>query len=85
MTGAVFKTASSVVGDANLPVIEPSTVGDDMALFMAEAPGCYFLVGSANSEAGLDSPHHNSSFDFDERALSIAAEILARNAMEYLG
>ncbi len=85
VTGAVFKTASQVVGDANLPVIEPSTVGDDMALFMAEAPGCYFLVGSANPEAGLDSPHHNSSFDFDERALPIAAEILARNAMEYLG
>ncbi len=85
VTGSVFKTASSVVGDSNLPVIEPSTVGDDMALFLAEAPGCYFLVGSANPEAGLDSPHHNSSFDFDERALPIAAEILARNALEYLG
>ena len=85
VTGAVFKTASRVVGDANLPPIEPSTVGDDMALFMAEAPGCYFLVGSANPEAGLDSPHHSSSFDFDERALSIAAEIMARNALEYLG
>ena len=85
VTRAVFKTASSVVGDSNLPVIEPSTVGDDMALFLAEAPGCYFLVGSANPEAGLDSPHHNSSFDFDERALPIAAEILARNALEYLG
>ena len=84
VTGAVFKTASQVVGDSNLPTIQPSTVGDDMALFMAEAPGCYFLVGSANPEAGLASPHHSSSFDFDERALSIAAEILARNALEYL-
>ena len=85
VTGSVFKTASQVVGDSNIPPIEPSTVGDDMALFMAEAPGCYFLVGSANPEAGLDAPHHSSSFDFDERALSIAAEILARGALEYLG
>ena len=85
VTGAVFKIASQVVGDANIPPIDPSTVGDDMALFMAEAPGCYFLVGSANSEAGLDAPHHSSSFDFDERALPIAAEIMARGALDYLG
>ena len=85
VTGSIFKVASQVVGDSNIPPIEPSTVGDDMALFMAEAPGCYFLVGSANPEAGLDAPHHSSSFDFDERALSIAAEILAREALEYLG
>ena len=85
VTGSIFKVASQVVGDANIPPIEPSTVGDDMALFMAEAPGCYFLVGSANPDAGLDAPHHSSSFDFDERALPIAAEIMARGALEYLG
>ena len=85
VTGSIFKVASQVVGDANIPPIEPSTVGDDMALFMAEAPGCYFLVGSANPEAGLDAPHHSSSFDFDERALPIAAEIMARGALDYLG
>ena len=85
VTGSIFKAASQVVGDANIPPIEPSTVGDDMALFMAEAPGCYFLVGSANPEAGLDAPHHSSSFDFDERALPIAAEIMARGALDFLG
>ena len=80
----VHGLASRVVGQANLPSIEPTTVGDDMALLLREAPGCYFVVGSSNPAAGLDAPHHNSAFDFDEDALSIAAEILLRGILEYL-
>lgn len=80
----VHSVASRVVGQANLPPIEPTTVGDDMALFLREAPGCYFLVGSSNPGTGLDAPHHSSAFDFDEDALPIAAEVLLRGALEYL-
>ena len=81
----VRRVATEVVGEANLPTVVPSTVGDDMALFQLEAPGCYFLVGSSNADAGLDAPHHSSTFDFDEDALLIAAETLARASLEYLG
>lgn len=80
----VRRVATDVVGEANLPAVVPSTVGDDMALFQLEAPGCYFLVGSSNPAAGLDAPHHSPSFDFDEDALLIAAETLARASLEYL-
>ena len=80
----VRRVAKDVVGEANLPAVVPSTVGDDMALFQLEAPGCYFLVGSSNPDAGLDAPHHSPSFDFDEDALLIAAETLARASLEYL-
>ena len=80
----VRRVAAGVVGEANLPAVVPSTVGDDMALFQLEAPGCYFLVGSSNADAGLDAPHHSAQFDFDEDALSIAAETLASAALEYL-
>ena len=81
----VHSVASRAVGLANIPSIEPTTVGDDMAHFLQEAPGCYFLVGSSNPAAGLDAPHHSSTFDFDEDALAIAAEILVRGTLEYLG
>ena len=84
MADFVRRLSSEVVGPANLPPIEPSTVGDDMALFQREAPGCYFLVGSSNAAAGLDAPHHSPTFDFDEDALSIATEILVKGALEYL-
>ena len=39
---------------------------EDMAYMMREVPGCYFLVGSANSEKGLTFGHHHPRFDFDE-------------------
>jgi amidohydrolase len=42
---------------------------EDMAYMMQEIPGCYFFIGSADTERGLDAPHHHPRFDFDERAL----------------
>lgn len=57
---------------------------EDMAYFLEEAPGCFVFVGSANAEKGLNASHHHPRFDFDERALPIAAAILAETAAEYL-
>ena len=47
-------------------------------------PACFMLLGSANPELGLDAPHHNPRFDFDERALPIGAALLATTATRYL-
>lgn len=55
---------------------EHRTMGsEDMSYMMQDIPGCYFFVGSNNKKEGLDAPHHNPRFDFDERALpqSVAA------------
>jgi amidohydrolase len=73
-------------------VLGPETVGgamrtlgaDDMSLFLNAVPGCYFFVGSANRERGLDSPHHSPTFDFDERALDVGVQLLASVALEFL-
>lgn len=53
---------------------------EDMAYMMQDIPGCYFFVGSRNSAQGLDAPHHNPRFDFDEQALPIAAAAMAQAA-----
>jgi amidohydrolase len=52
--------------------------GEDMSFFLQEVPGCYFFLGSANSEKGLDFPHHHPRFDFDETALGMGVEIFVR-------
>jgi amidohydrolase len=63
----------------------PGTMGgDDMAEFLAERPGCYFFVGSANPARGLDQPHHNPRFDFDEAALSVATRVLTHATLDLL-
>lgn len=62
-----------------------STMGsEDMAFMMQDIPGCYFFLGSANPERGLDYAHHHPRFDFDERVLPRAAALMTAAAMEFL-
>ena len=51
---------------------------------MCMFPGCYFFVGSADSNRGLDAPHHHPKFDFDETALTHAAALMAAAAVDLL-
>jgi amidohydrolase len=74
---------------ALLPASELSTAfstmgSEDMAFMMQEIPGCYFFIGSANPEKGLDAAHHHSRFDFDERALPKAAALMTSVVAEFL-
>ncbi len=64
---------------------EFQTMGsEDMSFMMDDIPGCYFLVGSANTEKGLDAKHHHPKFDFDEQALPRAAALMTAAAMNVL-
>lgn len=63
-----------------------STMGsEDFAFMMQDIPGCFFFVGSANREKGLDAAHHHPRFDFDEDSLPRAAALIAAAAGEMLG
>jgi amidohydrolase len=57
---------------------------EDMAYMMQIVPGCYFFVGSANPERGLNAPHHHPRFDVDERALPKAVGLMSAITAEYL-
>jgi amidohydrolase len=45
---------------------------EDYSLFINEIPGCFFFVGSANTEKNFVFGHHHPKFDFDEAVLPIA-------------
>jgi amidohydrolase len=64
---------------------EQTMGSEDMAYLMEDIPGCYFFVGSADAGSGLNAPHHNSMFDFDEAALPRAAALMAASIVEMLG
>lgn len=64
---------------------DPITVGDDVALFLQRAPGCYFLLGGGNRGAGISAPHHHPEFDLDERCLPIGVEVLLRSVLAFCG
>ncbi|ERN40609.1 amidohydrolase [Rubidibacter lacunae KORDI 51-2] len=78
-TDLVRAIAANVIETPAGVVPECQTMGgEDMAFFLQEVPGCYFFVGSANPERGLDYPHHHPRFDFDEAALATGVELFVR-------
>lgn len=74
---AVVETPAGVVPDCH------TMGGEDMAFFLQEVPGCYFFLGSANTEKALAYPHHHPRFDFDETALGLGVEMFARCVEAY--
>ena len=79
----VRAAARAVVGPTGV-LCERVAFSEDAAFFLQEVPGCCFLVGSADPERGLDVPHHNPRFDFDEDALPLATAVMVEAAARYL-
>ena len=80
----VAEVATPIVGEDNVVSIPPPQVGDDATFFLREAPGCYFLVGCANSQRGITASHHNAQFDIDEDSLPLATRILTEATLRYV-
>jgi len=80
----VRAAAEAVVGPENVSSGERTMGSEDAAFFLQEVPGCYFFLGSANAERGLNAPHHNPHFDFDEDAMPLGVAILMHAVARYL-
>jgi amidohydrolase len=80
----VRAAAEAVVGPENVVSGERTMGSEDAAFFMQEVPGFYFFLGSANAERGLDAPHHNPRFDFDEDALPLGVATIMHILAHYL-
>jgi amidohydrolase len=59
-------------------------VGEDVSEFLVRAPGCFILVGAGKPDDSDPSPHHNPTFDFDERMLPTGVALMAGAAAQYL-
>ncbi|MGA2504263.1 MAG: amidohydrolase [Anaerolineales bacterium] len=85
-------TAARVQGIANrlfpksdVDLANYITMGsEDFAFILEKVPGCFFFIGSANPEKGLDAGHHHPKFDIDETALSRGVALMAAAAMDIL-
>lgn len=84
LTARVQQLAARLFPEAEIDSEERMMGAEDMAFIMDEVPGCYFFIGSNNPSAGLDAPHHHPRFDFDERALTRGAALMATVAADFL-
>ena len=83
-TELMADVATEVMGEENVAQIEPMMVGEDMAEFLNRVPGCFILVGASDPAQPMHSPHHNPTFDFDERMMPTGVAVLAAAAATYL-
>lgn len=84
MAELVRRVATQLLGPGQVSDSMRTLAADDMSFFLNAAPGCYFFVGGANAERGLNSPHHSPTFDFDEQALDVGVQVLTGAALEFL-
>jgi amidohydrolase len=84
LAGIAQAAAVQVAGAGALAHLQPLMGSEDFAEYQRHIPGCFILLGSQNNELGLNAPHHNPRFDFDERALPIGTALLAAAATRYL-
>lgn len=84
VTGALEQAAQRVIGQANLIKNWRNPFSDDFGLFMAAAPGCLMLLGTANPDKGITEVWHRPGFDIDEDALPVGVQIMSLAALDLL-
>jgi len=77
----ILNMGDKIPGVEEVQEVLPVMGGEDFAYYLHDKPGCYFFTG-ANKE-GNKFPHHHPKFDFDERAMKIAAKALITAYVEY--
>lgn len=65
-----------VPGVEKVEEIQPVMGGEDFAYYLQEKPGAFFFTGAYKE--GSAYPHHHPKFDFNERAMKIAAKTLIK-------
>jgi len=84
----VIGIAEGIVGSGNIVIHKTPAFGfgaDDFGEFLKETKGVYVQIGTANDvHPNTKQPLHNSRFDIDERALTIAANLYASYALSVL-
>lgn len=73
-TEDIFQTAEQISDISKAKLVNPQMGGEDFAYYVNEIPGAFFFTG-ARKETDVY-PHHHPLFDFDERAMPIAAKML---------
>lgn len=86
------KKATQFIADiaCNVPevknVIEcpPFMIGEDFSYYLERVPGTFFITGAKNPNWEVAYPHHHARFNFDERAMLVAAKTLGMATLNYL-
>ncbi|TYR78992.1 amidohydrolase [Priestia megaterium] len=83
-TDFLVTIASKIDGVDKVEETEPHMGGEDFAYYLQHVKGTFFFTGAQPEGVDTPYPHHHPKFDFNEKAMLIAAKTLGAAAVEYL-
>jgi amidohydrolase len=84
VNAAFQRSFESLYGKGRIVLTDQVLGGEDFACYQELVPGAMFRIGIRNPKIGADKPWHSPHFIADERALEIAAAVLATTAIDLL-
>ena len=84
LSARIQRVTQKLFPEATLDTNERTMGSEDMAFMMEDIPGCFFFIGSANTEKGLDAKHHHPRFDFDESAMTTGVALMTAAILDLL-
>lgn len=83
-TQFVAEIAEKVPGVEKVITCAPFMIAEDFSYYLQHVPGTFFMTGAKDPEWEQAYPHHHARFNFDERAMLIAANVLGEATLSYL-
>lgn len=78
----IKENGKKLLGDNNVVVKNITDMGvEDFAYYIEKVPGAFYTLGIRNKEKGINSPLHSDTFNIDESALLIGAEMQILNVL----
>ncbi|PLR97723.1 M20 family metallopeptidase [Bacillus sp. T33-2] len=82
-TDFLIQCAAKVPEVEKVEETEPQMGGEDFAYYLQHVKGTFFFTGAKPPGNDVAYPHHHPKFDFDEKAMLIAAKTLGSAALNY--
>lgn len=77
----VEQVATQLLGKEKVVLLKQNRMAtEDFSFYLQKIPGCYVMIGTGEDRAACHSPE----YQFDDEIIPVAAELLARTALEYI-
>ncbi len=84
LTSRAISAAEELLGNENIKEIDPLMTTEDFAFYSHIIPSCFYRLGIRNTDKGIISSVHTSTFDIDEQALHTGTALMAWLAISEL-
>ncbi len=76
--------ATEYLGEDKVKALPLRTTAEDFAYYSQYMPACFYRLGVANQNKGIESALHTSTFDIDEESMKTGSGLMAYMALKEL-